>query len=78
MTLISEDLTGLRPQQTVMSEEKEVTFDKKSMIIKEEQVIVGGVEKKIPSTMREDEDNWSVLFSPAQTEKKVIATGIVN
>lgn len=76
--LISEDAAGLRFQQTVTIEEKEVTFDKKPMIIKEKQVIVGGMEKKIPATMREDEDNWFVLFTPAQIEKKAISTGIIN
>lgn len=78
MTLISEDAAGLRPQQTLTIKEKEVTFDKKPMIIKEKQVIVEGVEKKIPATVRKDEDNWFVLFTPAKIEKKIIATGIVN
>uniref|UniRef100_W5UHX7 Protein 4.1 n=1 Tax=Ictalurus punctatus TaxID=7998 RepID=W5UHX7_ICTPU len=72
------DAAGLRFQQTVTIEEKEVTFDKKPMIIKEKQVIVGGMEKKIPATMREDEDNWFVLFTPAQIEKKAISTAGVS
>ncbi|XP_053467641.1 protein 4.1b isoform X2 [Ictalurus furcatus] len=70
------DAAGLRSQQTVTIKEKEVTFDKKPMIIKEKQVIVGGIEKKIPATMHEDEDNWFVLFTPAQIEKKAISTGV--
>lgn len=78
MTLISEDLTGLRTQQTVTTKEKEVTFNKKPMIIREKQIIEGGVEKKIPLTVREGENNWSVLFSPAEIEMKVITTGMVN
>ncbi|MCJ8745593.1 hypothetical protein PDJAM_G00132030 [Pangasius djambal] len=71
---VPSNTAGLRPQQTVMIEEKEVIFDKKPMIIKEEHVIVGEVEKKDPATVREDEDVWFVLFTPAQFEKKVIAT----
>lgn len=78
MTFISEDASGLRSQQTFTIKEKDVIFEKKPVIIKEKQVVVGGVEKKLPVTMREDEDNWFVLFSPAQIEKKAIAKGIVN
>lgn len=77
MTLISEDVFSLGTQQSVRIEEKEVTFEKKPMIIKEKQVIVGGVEKNISAAVREDED-WFVLFSPAQIEKKATDTGIVN
>ncbi|KAF7691879.1 hypothetical protein HF521_010846 [Silurus meridionalis] len=74
ITLISEDAEAdLRPQQTVTIEEEEVTFKKMPMIIKETQVIVGGEERKNPATVREDEDDWFVLFMPVQLEK-VIAT----
>lgn len=78
MVLIVEDVASLRPQQTVTIKEMEVTCVKKPMIIIEKQVIVGRVEKKIPATMHKDEDNWFVLFTPEQIEKKVIATGIFN
>ncbi|KAF4075944.1 hypothetical protein AMELA_G00224640 [Ameiurus melas] len=64
------DAEGLRSQQTVTIKENEVTFDKKPMIIKEKRVIVGGMENKIPATMREDEDNWF--------EKKAISTAGVS
>ncbi|XP_053083902.1 protein 4.1b isoform X2 [Pangasianodon hypophthalmus] len=74
MTLISEDTAGLRPHQTVKIEEKEVIFDKKPMIIRKEQVIVGEVEKKNPAIRREDEDDWFVFFSPAQFVKMAVAT----
>lgn len=78
MTLINEDAAGLRAQQTVTIKEKGVIFDTKPMIIKEKQVIGGGVKKKILAPVREDEDNWFVLFSPTQIEKMITATGIVN
>lgn len=64
-------MPGLRSQQTGTIKEKEVTFDKKPVIIKEKQEI----EKKIPGRVYKDEDNWFVLFSREQIKKKVIATG---
>lgn len=76
-TLISEYAAGLKPQQIVTIKEKEVTFDKKPMVIKGKQVIVRVVEKKFPATTREDEDNWFVLFTPVQIERKSISTGKV-
>lgn len=78
MPLISEDVVSARTQQTVTIEEKEVTVAKKPMIIEEKQVTVGGVEKNIHATVREDEDKWFLLFSPAQIEKKAIDTGIIT
>ncbi|GAA6098854.1 protein 4.1b isoform X11 [Tachysurus ichikawai] len=75
---VSSDVASLRPQQTVTIKEMEVTCVKKPMIIIEKQVIVGRVEKKIPATMHKDEDNWFVLFTPEQIEKKVIATAGVS
>ncbi|TSK20247.1 Protein 4.1 [Bagarius yarrelli] len=63
---------GLRSQQTVTVTEK-VTFDKKPMIIKEKQVLIGAREK-----IAEDKNNWFVLFTPAQIERKAIATAGVS
>ncbi|XP_047664398.1 protein 4.1b isoform X13 [Tachysurus fulvidraco] len=77
-TITTPDVASLIPRQTVTIKEKEVTFVKKPMIINEKQVIVGRVEKKIPATMHKDEDNWFVLFTPEQIEKKVIATAGVS
>lgn len=71
--VLSEDVVRLRTQQALMIEEK----DKKPTVVEEKQVIVG-VEKKPHDTAREDEDNWFVLFTPAQMEQKVIAAGIVD
>lgn len=77
-TLDSEDAAGLRYQQTVMIKGREVTFDHKPMIIKEKQVIVGGIEKKMAALVHKDEDDWFILFAPALIKKKVITTGIVK
>ncbi|KAM9436907.1 protein 4.1b isoform 1-T2 [Clarias gariepinus] len=73
-TLDSEDAAGLRYQQTVMIKGREVTFDHKPMIIKEKQVIVGGIEKKMAALVHKDEDDWFILFAPALIKKKVITT----
>ncbi|XP_060756137.1 protein 4.1b isoform X2 [Neoarius graeffei] len=73
---VPSDAAGLRAQQTVTIKEKGVIFDTKPMIIKEKQVIGGGVKKKILAPVREDEDNWFVLFSPTQIEKMITATGV--
>ncbi|KAF5904330.1 uncharacterized protein DAT39_005947, partial [Clarias magur] len=73
VTLGSEDAAGLRYQQTVLIKGREVTFDSKPMIIKEKKVIMGGMERKLAALVHKDEDDWSILFAPAQIEKKVIA-----
>ncbi|XP_058232038.1 protein 4.1b isoform X1 [Hemibagrus wyckioides] len=73
-TKTKQNVPGLRSQQTVTIKEKEVTFDKKPVIIKEKQEI----EKKIPGRVYKDEDDWFVLFSPEQIKKKVIATAGVS